>query len=212
MREERGIGSDYAEHVVVCTHGIVIHEQVASEGVVIEVVGEIAHDPVKVVALLDDVAGEVFFAVPVAAVGFLEAVEFVVKLHVVVHGIQIVLVAQLAVFLDVVEVVLVEAALAVPLAGESLEVLEHQLRVFLVGVNRLAEANEVVVVVEAADVYPQAAERAVVVLAVSTAVDGGFTVAGTLVVCYGIFEFFDREVQVIESFFDSWSDVEFSEL
>ena len=157
-------------------------------------------------------AGEVFFAVPVTAVGFLEAVEFVVKLHVVVHGILIVLVAQLAVFLDVVEVVLVESALAVPLAGESLVVLEHQLRVFLVGVNRLAEVDELVVVVEAAEVYPQATERAVVVLAVSTAIDGGFAVAGALVVVDGIFEFGDSEVQFVESVNDSWSDVEFSEL
>ncbi len=142
----------------------------------------------------------------------LEAVEFVVKLHVVVHGILIVLVAQLAVFLDVVEVVLVESALAVPLAGESLVVLEHQLRVVLVGVNRLAEVDELVVVVEAAEVYPQAAERAVVVLAVSTAIDGGFAVAGALVVVDGIFEFGDSEVQFVESAGDSWSDVEFSEL
>ena len=212
MREERGKGSDHAEHVVVCAHRVVVHEQVASEGFVVEVVLEITHDPVKVVALLDDVAGEVFFAVPVAAVGFLEAVEFVVKLHVVVHGIQIVLVAQLAVFLDVVEVVLVESALAVPLAGGSLEVLEHQLRVVLVGVNRLAEVDELVVVVEAAEVYPQAAERAVVVLAVSTAVDGGFAVAVALVVGDGFFEFGDSEVQFVESAGDSWSDVEFSEL
>ena len=117
-------------------------------------------------------AGEVFFAVPVAAVGFLEAVEFVVKLHVVVHGILAVLVAHIRVFEDMVEVVLRHEALVVPLAGESLVVLEHQLRVVLVGVNRLAEVDELVVVVEAAEVYPQAAERAVVVLAVSTAIDG----------------------------------------
>ena len=131
----------------------------------------------------------------------LEAVEFVVKLHVIVHGVLVVLVAQVVVFLDVLEVVLVHSALAVPLAGviglplakqESLVVLEHQLRVVLVGVNRLSEVDELVVVVviglplclgkEPAEVYPQAAERAVVVLAVSTAVDGGFAVAGALVV------------------------------
>ena len=149
----------------------------------------------------------------------LEAVEFVVKLHVVVHGILIVLVAQFAVFLDVLEVVLVHSALAVPLAGviglplakqESLVVLEHQLRVVLVGVNRLAEVDELVVVVEAAEVYPQAAERAVVVLAVSTAIDGGFAVAVALVAVDGIFEFGDSEVQFVESAGDSWSDVEFS--
>lgn len=115
---EESEGSDVAEHVVVCAHRVVVHEQLASEGLVVEVVGEIAHRPFKVVAFLDDVAGEVFFAVPVTAVGFLEAVEFVVKLHVVVHGILVVLVAQLAVFLDVLEVVLIHSALAVPLTGK----------------------------------------------------------------------------------------------
>ena len=100
-----------------------------------------------------------------------------------------------------------------PLAKqESLVVLEHQLRVFLVGVYGFAEVDELVVVVEAAEVYPQAAERAVIVLAVSTAVDGGFAVAGTLVLVDGILKFGDSEVQFVESVNDSWSDVEFSEL
>lgn len=67
-----------------------------------------------------------------------------------------------------VEVVLRHEALVVPLAGEALVVLSHQLLVFLVGVDRLAEFDEVVVAVEAAEVNPQTAERAVVVLAVST--------------------------------------------
>ena len=121
-------------------------------------------------------------------------------------------VAHLRVFEDIVEVVLRHKAHVVPLAGESLVVLEHQLRVVLVGVNRLAEVDELVVVVEAAEVYPQATERAVVVLAVSTAIDGGFAVAGALVVVDGIFEFGDSEVQFVESVNDSWSDVELSEL
>jgi hypothetical protein len=79
-------------------------------------------------------------------------------------------------------------------------------------VNRLAEVDELVVVVEAAEVYPQAAELAVVVLAVSTAVDRGFAVAVALVVGDCFFEFGDSEVQFVESAGDSWSDVEFSEL
>lgn len=50
---------------------VVIHEQLASEGFVVEVVGEAAHRPFEVVALLDDVPGEVFLAIPFAAVAFL---------------------------------------------------------------------------------------------------------------------------------------------
>lgn len=53
-----------------------------------------------------------------------------------------------------VEVVLGRKALVVPLAGESLVVLCHQLRVLLVGVDRLAEVDKLVVVVEAAEVNP----------------------------------------------------------
>ena len=65
------------------------------ERFVVEVAGEVDHRPFEVVAFLDDVAGEVFFAVPVAAVGFLtsqalrdnlEVVEFVVELYVVIDG------------------------------------------------------------------------------------------------------------------------------
>ena len=143
MGREGDSGSDDAEHVIVGAHRVVVHKQLASEGFVVEVAGEI-------VALADDVPGKVFLAVPLAAVGFLEVVEFVVELHVVIYGLLTVLVAHIRVFEDMVEVVLRHEALVVPLAGESLVVLCHQLRVFLVGVDRPAEFDEVVVAVEAA--------------------------------------------------------------
>ena len=78
------MGSDVAEHVVVGSHGVVVHEQLPCEGIIIEVAFEAAHRPFEIVALADDAPGEVFFTVPLAAVGFLEAVELVVELHVVV--------------------------------------------------------------------------------------------------------------------------------
>lgn len=78
------MGPDVAEHVVVGSHGVVVHKQLPCEGFVIEVAFEAAHRPFEVVALADDVPCEVFFAVPLSAVGFLEAVELVVELHVVV--------------------------------------------------------------------------------------------------------------------------------
>ena len=37
MGREGDSGSDYAEHVIVCAHRVVIHEQVASEGFIVEV-------------------------------------------------------------------------------------------------------------------------------------------------------------------------------
>ena len=111
-----------------------------------------------------------------------------------------------------VEVVLRHEALVVPLSGESLVVLSHQLRVFLVGVDSQAEVDKLVIGVETAEVNPQTAERAVVVLAVSTDIDGRFTVAAALVPCDCILKVGYRVAQFAESFFDSWSDVEFSEL
>lgn len=71
MWRERGKGSDNAEHVAVCAHRVVVHEQLPCEGFIVEVAGKVAHLPFKVVALVDDVAGEVFFAIPLAAVGLL---------------------------------------------------------------------------------------------------------------------------------------------
>ena len=130
------------------------------EGFVVEVAGEVAHLAFEIVALADDVPGEVFFAVPLSAVGFLasqalrddlEVVEYVVELHVVIDGLLTVLAAHIRVFEDMCEVVLLHEALVVPLAGEALVVLGHQLRVFLVGVDRLAEFDEVVVAVEVAE-------------------------------------------------------------
>ena len=129
------MGSDDAEHVVVCAHRVVVYEQLASEGFVVKVAGKVAHLAFEIVAFADDVPGEVFFAIPLAAVVFLEVVEFVVELHVIVNGFLTVLVAHIRVFEDIVEVVLRYEALVVPLTGEALVVLSHQLRVFLVGVS-----------------------------------------------------------------------------
>ena len=157
-------------------------------------------------------SGEVFFAVPLAAVGFLEVVELVVELHVVIDGFLTVLVAHIRVFEDIVEVVLRHEALVVPLTGEALVVLSHQLGVFLVGVDRLAEVDKIVVGVETAEVNPQTAERAVVVLAVSTDVNRRFAVAFALVFSDGISEFGYSVAQFFESFFDSRSDVDLYEL
>lgn len=101
----RGLeGSDDAEHVIVGAHRVVVHKQLATEGFVVEVAGEVAHRPFEVVAFLDDVAGEVFFAVPLSAVEFLSSqalrddlkvVEFVVELHVVNGGFLTALVAHI---------------------------------------------------------------------------------------------------------------------
>lgn len=176
--ERKGYRSDSAEHVIVRAHVVIIHKQLASVGLIIKIICEAAHHRFDVVAFLDDVPGEVFFAVPLSAVWFLasqalrddlEVVEFVVELHVVIDGLLTVLVAHIRVFEDMCEVVLRHEALVVPLAGVALVVLGHQLRVLLVGVDWLAEFDEVIVAVEAAEVNPHTVERAVVVLTVSTA-------------------------------------------
>ena len=148
--EERGRpGSDVAEHVTVFAHRVIRHKQIVSEAFVVEIAGKIAHYPVKVVALVDDMLGEVFFAFPFSAVSVLEIVERVVILHIVIDGIGIVLFAQFRVFEDIVEVLAAHEALVIPLAREALEVLRHQLRVVFVGVNSLAEVYKFVVVAEA---------------------------------------------------------------
>ncbi len=96
--------------MIVGAHRVVVHKQLASEGFVVEVAGEVDHRPFEVVAFLDDVPGEVFFAVPLAAVGFLgsqalrddlEVVEAVVELQVVIDGLLTVLIAHIRVFASI---------------------------------------------------------------------------------------------------------------
>ena len=57
--------------LLLASHGVVVHEQLPCEGFIIEVAFEAAHLSFEIVALADDVPGEVFFAVPLSAVGFL---------------------------------------------------------------------------------------------------------------------------------------------
>ena len=64
-------GSDSAENVTVCFHVVVPVEQLSCEGFVVEAVGEATHHLFKIVALFDDMPGEVFFAIPLSVVVFL---------------------------------------------------------------------------------------------------------------------------------------------
>ncbi len=83
--------------------------------------------------------------------------------------------------------------------GEVLVVLEHQLRVVLVGVECLAEVDEVIVGVEGREVNPHAGEVAVVVFGVCAAVERriifavvGFVFLDSLAERFGrIAEFFE---------------------
>ena len=159
------------------------------------------------------------FAAPVEKVygaikslGFLEVVESIVKLHIVIDCIGAVLVAHIRVFEDIVEVVLRHEALVVPLAGETLVVLSHQLRVFLVGVDSLAEVDKLVVVVEGGKVHPKTAERAFVILGVSTDIDRGIAVAVRLVVQNVVGEAVGAEAEFFETFLHRGSYGEFTEL
>ena len=67
------------------------------ERFVVEVAGKVAHLAFEIVALADDVPGEVFFAVPLSDVAVLEALESIVKLHIVIDCIGAVFVAHIRV-------------------------------------------------------------------------------------------------------------------
>lgn len=117
---------------VVVVH--IVHEQLTGEGLVVEIVGETAHEPVKVVTVGDVLACIVLLGVILAEIAVLEMFElFGAPVHEGIDGLHRVLLAHLPVFLDVVEVFLGDESLVVPLTGETFVVLCHQLRV---GVSR----------------------------------------------------------------------------
>jgi hypothetical protein len=67
-------------------HRVVVHEQVVGVGFVVEIRSERTHLSFDVVALIDDVAGEVLFAVPFSAEGFLEVCEILAEIDEVIDG------------------------------------------------------------------------------------------------------------------------------
>lgn len=142
---------------------------------VVEVVRKIAHEPIEVVKLVDHVFGEVFLRLVFALKAVLEAVEAVeVEAgDVGVHGVGIVAVAQFHILFEQVPLFLDKEVVAVETLGQTFPVL----RVEFVGVDILAEADEVLEVVEGSEVDPEAAEIAVVVLGPCAAVDRGIAVA-----------------------------------
>lgn len=127
-----------AENVAVVVI-VVIHEQVAGVSVVVEVIGEMPHLLFEVIAVVYDFSCEVFLAVVLSDVAVLEMFEFfAAPVDEGVHSVRRILVAQVAVFSHCLEAVLVEARFVVPFLWERLVVLEHQFRIFLVGVDCVA--------------------------------------------------------------------------
>ena len=189
-----------AEHITVI-HIVVVHEQFAAIGGIVEIVCEIAHHAVEVVALVNDMPGKGFLVLPLAAVAVLEVVEaLATPLHESVHGLLVVDFRQPDIFGDFIPCFLPHAAFAVPLTGEFLVVLEHQLWVVFVGVASLAEVDEVLVAVEGGEVNPQAGEVAAVVFGVCSAVERRIFVAVVgLVLGDGLAQRFGRVVEFFEA-------------
>ena len=122
-------------------------------------------------------------------------------------------VAHLRVFEDIVEVVLRHKAHVVPLAGESLVVLSHQLGVFLVGVDCVAEVEKVVVVGERGEVNPQTANAFLTaVFAVCAAVDAGIAFATAVVFTDCVDECFRRKAELFEACFHLFRDCQVAEI
>ena len=86
--------------------------------------------------------------------------------------------------------------------GERLVVLEHQFRVILIGVDCVAEVEEVVVFVERGEVNPQTADVFFTAeLAVCAAVDAGIAFASAFVFTYCFDECFRRKAEFFEACF-----------
>ena len=151
----RGSGLVTAEHVAVGEE-IVEHEQVACESGVVEVVGEAAHLAFDVVTFGNYLFSVFFLGSVLTAVLILEVVKRVEFIHECVDGFSGVFVAKLAVSLDVVKRFFTEARFAVELARERVVILEHQLAAVsvLVGVDSVAEVDELIVVVKGREVNP----------------------------------------------------------
>ena len=133
---------------------IVEHEQVASEAFVVEVLGEITHLAFDVVTFGNYLFSVFFLGSVLTAELILELVERVEFIHECVDGFSGVFVAELAVSLDVVKRFFIEARFAVELARERVVILKHQLWIILVGVDSVAEVDELIVVVEGREVNP----------------------------------------------------------
>lgn len=189
---------------VAVLESVVACEDVAGESLVVDVVADVVGHVAQgvAVALVEDVLGEVFLAVPFALIGIREAahVRGAANLQPRIDGfLAVVVLVKLDILADAVEV-LAREAFVVKLAGEVLEVLKHQLRVFLVGVESAAVTSEIVVAVEGGKVDPLTVEAAAVVLAVCSAVDGGVLVAVVGVVVFvSLHELFGGEAEVFKT-------------
>lgn len=135
----------------------------------------------KVAALLAKVLGEIFGAIVFALVALLEIFER--ALIPIAEVCLVSLAAFLAkggIFFDFVERAFAHAALAIPLFGVMLIILEHEFRLGFVSVQAVAKLNKIVVVLKGGQINPHAVETAVVVLGIGATINCRIAV---LIVC-----------------------------
>ena len=128
----------------------------------------------EIAAFLAKVLGEIFRAVPFALVPFIEIFErALIPIGEVCLVSLAALFAHIGILFDFVERFFAHAALAVPLFGEVLVILEHEFRLGFVCVQAVAERDKIAVVVKGAQIHPHAVKAAVVVLCIRAAINGG---------------------------------------
>ena len=126
----------------------------------------------KIAAFLAKVLGEIFRAIVLALVALLKIFERALipigKIRFVCLALFL---AQLCISFDFIERAFAHAALAIPLFGVVLVILEHEFRLGFVGVQAVAKLHKIVVVLKGGQIDPHAVETAVVVLGIGATID-----------------------------------------
>ena len=94
-----------AKHCAMASKMVITQEQVAGERLIIEVIGEIPHHLLKVVAAVNDFSCEIFPTVIHTHIGIVHIIQVLgaVPFKKVINGLHAVFVAQLALFSDFVK-------------------------------------------------------------------------------------------------------------
>ena len=142
-----------AEHMTIFI--IVIgNEKIPCNRSVVHVRTQTAHHLLDVIAFIDEFIRIILFAVILAHVGILETFYvFLSQSSIKVNHVSLLLVIiQLTIFLDFIERVLTHNALTIKAFREAFEILGHELWICFIPMDKLAYADELVIILELGDI------------------------------------------------------------
>lgn len=121
------------EYMIVFAHRVIRHKQIPCVSIEIEIRPKITHHLLQIIALIDDVFGEILFRIVMPYISIVEIIhiELIAQIQEIIESLLLIL-RKLGILDDRIESIFIHATLRIEAGREALIILKHKLRILLI--------------------------------------------------------------------------------